>query len=121
MTRDTHSFVYKIAPRAAWEEACRAGAYRGSADDLRDGFIHLSALHQLEGTLARHFKGKADLMLIGFETEALGPELRWETSRGGDLFPHLYAALPTSLAQLACPLTLDADGLPLVPEDLRQC
>jgi uncharacterized protein (DUF952 family) len=121
MTRDTHRFVYKIAPHTVWFEACRTGAYHGSADDQRDGFIHLSALHQLEGTLARHFKGQADLVLIGYATDALGADLRWEPSRDGDLFPHLYAALPTSLAQTSYELTLDADGLPVVPEDLRQC
>jgi len=121
MPRNAHAFVYKVVTRAAWEEACRAGAFAGSADDMRDGFIHLSALYQLQGTLARHFKGQADLMLIQFETDALARDLKWEPSRNGDLFPHLYAPLPTSLARASYALTLDGDGVPHVPEDLWKC
>ena len=78
--------VYKICPRAAWEEACRAGAFTGSADDRRDGFIHLSAPHQLAGTAAKHFRGQADLVLVAFKAARLGPKLVWEPSRDGDLF-----------------------------------
>lgn len=121
MSSNAHRFVYKVVTRTAWEEACRTGGYSGSADDLRDGFIHLSASHQLAGTLARHFKGQAELMMIKFDTDALGRDLKWEPSRGGDMFPHLYAALPTSLAQASYVLTLDEEGVPHVPEELREC
>jgi len=114
-------FVFKVAARSAWDKARRSGAFKGSDDDLRDGFVHLSAWHQLAGTLARHFKGQADLVLVQFDTDALGHDLKWERSRGGDLFPHLYAALPTALARATYALNLDADGVPIVPEDLRQC
>jgi uncharacterized protein (DUF952 family) len=110
--------VYKICARAAWEEACRAGAFAGSADDRRDGFIHLSARHQLAGTAARHFRGEADLVLVAFEAARLGPKLAWEPSRGGDLFPHLYGDLPTSAALWTRPLELGSDGLPVLPEEL---
>ena len=95
--------VFKVATRAAWEDACRRGAFAGSADDRRDGFIHLSVEHQLAGTLARHFRGARDLVLVEFDAAALGSALRWEPSRGGDLFPHLYAELADGArGQRAC-------------------
>ena len=112
------TIVYKICTRAEWVEACRAGAFAGSADDTRDGFIHLSARHQLAGTAAKHFRRQADLVLVAFEAERLGPKLVWEPSRGGDLFPHLYAELPTSAALWVKPLALRPDGVPALPENL---
>lgn len=87
--------VYKICAKIDWQTACAAGAYAGSADDLRDGFIHLSAAHQVEATLARHFSGQSNLVLIAFEESTLAG-LKWETSRGGQLFPHVYGTLPTA-------------------------
>jgi uncharacterized protein (DUF952 family) len=113
--------VFKVATREAWEEACRLGTFSGSDDDVRDGFIRLSALHQLAGTLARHCKGRTDLVLIELDAGALGEELRWERSRGGDLFPHLYAPLSTAAARRVRALRLDGSGVPVVPEDVRQC
>lgn len=89
--------VYKISPKIDWQTACAAGAYAGSADDLRDGFIHLSAAHQFEATLARHFAGQSNLVLIAFEESTLAG-LKWETSRDGQLFPHVYGMLPTAKA-----------------------
>ena len=86
--------VYKICDEAALQEARSKGRFEGSPDDLRDGFIHLSAEHQLRGTLEKHFSGESDLVLIAIEAETLGPSLKWEVSRGGDLFPHLYGPLP---------------------------
>jgi uncharacterized protein (DUF952 family) len=111
-------WVFKIAPREAWADACRVGTFGGSADDRRDGFIHLSALHQLSGTLARHFKGRTDLVVIKLDSDALGDALRWEPARNGDLFPHLYAPLPTTAACAVLPLSIDAKGEPIVPEDI---
>jgi uncharacterized protein (DUF952 family) len=90
--------IYKICPRDAWESALREGVYRGSSDDTRDGFIHFSLADQLVGTAAKHFAGLTDLVLVSFSSEALGDALRFEASRGGALFPHLYGALDTSLA-----------------------
>ena len=116
-----HQFVFKVAPRAAWHAACRAGTYQGSADDLRDGYIPLALREQLADTLAKHFRGKDDLVLIQFETGALGEALRWEVSRGGQLFPHLYAALPTRHAMAIRALQLSDDGVPVVPKDLATC
>lgn len=108
--------VYKICPRAAWETARRDGQLGGSADDARDGFIHFSAPHQLAATAARHFRGQADLVLVGVDAAALGPALKWEPSRGGELFPHLYAALPVSAVRSVIALPLGEDGVPRIPE-----
>ncbi len=101
--------VYKICPRGAWEAATAAGVYRGSADDLRDGFVHLSLEHQLAGTAARHFAGQEDLVLVAFDAADLGSALRLEPSRGGDLFPHLYGELSTALARSVRPLPWDGE------------
>ena len=113
--------VFKVVARNAWEAACRHGSLSGSADDIRDGFIHLSAPHQIAGTLAKHFTGQADLVLIEFDANALGSDLRWEPARDGNLFPHLYAALPTAAALIVHKLGVDADGVPIVPEDVEIC
>lgn len=88
------SLIYKICGRAEWAAAKAAGVYAGSADDVRDGFIHFSTLDQVPGTQARHFAGRADLVLVTVRVAVLGSALKWEASRGGALFPHLYAALP---------------------------
>lgn len=89
--------IYKICPRSEWEAAESAGVYRGSADDQRDGFIHLSRKEQVDGTLAKHFAGKKDLVLVSVEADVLGDALKFEPSRGGELFPHLYGDLPTGI------------------------
>ena len=94
------------------------GIYAGSADDRRDGFIHLSTAAQLEGTLARYFAGRADLVLVAFASASLGDRLKWEPSRGGQLFPHLYAPLDPELASRAEPLPMTADGSHALPQDL---
>ncbi len=92
------SLIYKILPRAEWEAAAAAGVFKGSAIDLEDGFIHFSAEDQWRGTLEKHFAGQADLVLVAVEAQRLGEALKWEVSRGGALFPHLYGPLPTALA-----------------------
>lgn len=113
--------IYKIVSRHAWEEACKGGAFEGSAADVHDKFIHLSAPHQLAGTAAKHFRGQAGLLLAAFDSAALGPALKWEPSRGGDLFPHLYAPLPTAASLWTKPLALGDDGVPLLPGDIEGC
>lgn len=85
--------VYKIASTADWADIQAVGGYDGSADDLRDGYIHLSAADQLAGTAAKYFAGRADLMLLDVNLEPYGEAAVWEPSRGGALFPHLYARL----------------------------
>lgn len=110
--------VYKVLPSAAWQAAVATGAYLGSADDLRDGFIHFSTAEQLPETLRKYFAGARDLVLLRVETEAITPESawRWEASRGGALFPHLYAQLPVSAVQQVAALVLREDGTHALPE-----
>lgn len=112
------ALIYKIVDRKTWDAACREGAFAGSADDERDGFIHLSAVHQVRATAERHFKGVEDLVLVAFDEAALGSALKWEPSRGGDLFPHLYGPLPSGLALGVSPLPLGEGGLPQIPAEL---
>lgn len=90
------STIFKICPRALWAEATQAGSFTGSPVDHRDGFIHFSTAPQLAETARRHFAGQVDLVLVEIDATVLGDALRWEPSRGGALFPHLYAALPLS-------------------------
>jgi uncharacterized protein (DUF952 family) len=85
--------LYKICPAALWREAERAGRFRGSEVDLRDGFIHFSNAAQAQETAAKHFAGQDDLLLIAVDEARLGAALKWEPSRGGALFPHLYRTL----------------------------
>lgn len=98
--------LYKIMPKQEWETAQANGLYEGSEVDRRDGFIHLSANHQVRATAQKHFSGEADLLLVSVAEEALGQSLKWEVSRGGDLFPHIYGALPMSAVSEAIPLPL---------------
>ncbi len=108
--------IYKIAPRALWEEAEKAGVFAGAPVDHADGFIHFSTAGQARETAARHFAGKDDLLLVAVRPDALGDALRYEASRGGDLFPHLYAPLPLDAVAWAKPLPLGPDGRHLFPE-----
>jgi len=110
--------VFKIATREQWQEACRHGHLSGSVDDVRDGFIHLSAAHQLMGTAAKHFRNQRGLVLLVIDARQLGSALRWEPSRGGDLFPHLYAPLPMRSVLHSTLLQLDADGVPVLPQEI---
>ncbi|SDT93763.1 DUF952 domain-containing protein [Stappia sp. ES.058] len=110
--------IYKISPANAWRDAEAAGVHTGAPVDLADGFIHFSAASQLRETAAKHFHGQADLLLIAVETDALGDALKWEPSRGGALFPHLYADLPMSAVVWAKPLSLGDDGVHRFPEGL---
>jgi|SRR6187399_2038208 len=93
-------FIYKICSSASFREAQASGALAPSADDLRDGYIHLSSHAQVKGTLERHFRGQRDLVLLSVSVERLAAgTLRWEASRDGQLFPHVYGSLPTSAVE----------------------
>jgi uncharacterized protein (DUF952 family) len=111
LTDDSH-LIYKICPAAEWHGAAAAGTYRGSVVDLRDGFIHFSTGAQLAETLRRHFAGQRDLVLVAVAPDDLGTRLRWEPSRSGDLFPHLYGELPVSLARHVSSLDIDGKAHP---------
>ena len=102
--------VYKIVATEEWAEAEAAGAFTGASVDRADGFIHFSTAEQAPETAAKWFAGRGDLTLAAVNTEALGDDLRWEPSRGGALFPHLYAALPMSAVVWSRPLPLGSDG-----------
>lgn len=106
--------IYKILARAEWAAAEAAGRYEGSAVDARDGFIHFSTAAQAAETARRHFAGQADLVVLELEADALGEALRWEPSRGGDLFPHLYGALSTRHVLSVREAPLGADGVPVL-------
>lgn len=88
--------IYKILRRPEWDSLCAAGQTRGAPVDLADGYIHFSTAGQVVETAARHFAGQSDLVLVAVEADRLGDDLRWEPSRGGALFPHLYRDLHLS-------------------------
>lgn len=102
--------IYKICSVSAWREAERDGAYRGSADDARDGFIHFSAASQVAATARKHFFGQEALLLIEVDAAALGERLRWERSRNGELFPHLYGQLDFGAVRRVTEIHTRSDG-----------
>jgi uncharacterized protein (DUF952 family) len=104
------TIVYKICPASLWREAERAGVFRGSEADRRDGFIHFSSAAQVAETAAKHFAGQADLVLVRVDATKLGNRLKWEPSRGGALFPHLYGDLDLMSVTRVDPLPLGPDG-----------
>ena len=109
------SLIFHVCPREAWSAAETAGRYHGSADDYRDGFIHFSTGEQLEASVAKHRAGQEGLLILGVEADALGQSLKWEPSRGGQLFPHLYGPLPAEAVAFVRDLPLGSDGRHLFP------
>ncbi|WP_454658113.1 DUF952 domain-containing protein [Bosea beijingensis] len=110
--------IYKICPAALWSEAEAKGRFDGAPVDLADGYIHFSTGAQVAETAAKHFAGQDELLLIAIEDERLGPALRYETSRGGALFPHLYAPLDPKVVRWIAPMPLKTDGSHILPETL---
>ena len=110
--------IFKIADGESWRAALTEGRYGGSADDIRDGFIHFSTAEQTRATAHKHFTGCTGLIIAAIESAALGPALKWEASRGGGLFPHLYAALPMETVVWWRPLPLDAAGVHIMPDEV---
>ena len=104
-----------MCPADTWQAAVRAGAYRGTADDLRDGFIHFSTAEQIAESARRHRAGQSGLVLIAVESARLGDRLKWESSRGGALFPHVYGALDPAETASVRPLPLGSDGEHIFP------
>lgn len=115
---DHPAVIYKISPRTAWQEAVATGVFHGAPVDLADGFIHFSTAGQVAETAAKHFQGQADLVIIAIDARALGRALKWEPSRGGALFPHLYAPLDPSHAIDVYDAPLDDSNVPRIPEGL---
>jgi uncharacterized protein (DUF952 family) len=112
--------IYKILAEAALDAAKSEGRFLGTGDDLRDGFIHLSAAHQVADTLAKYYAGEEDLLLVALDPELMGEALKWEPSRGGDLFPHLYGPLPLEAILSVDRLELDDDNRHILPEGMAE-
>lgn len=108
--------IYHMCRRDEWAAAEAAGSYAGSSQDVADGFIHFSTALQVRESAAKHRAGQAGLMLLSVDPAVLGAALKWEPSRGGQLFPHLYGALPVAAVLRADPLGLDADGVHQFPD-----
>jgi len=107
--------IFKILPRAEWTAAVAAGRFEGSAVDHQDGYIHFSTAAQAGETARKYFAGLADLVVLEVESDDLGAVLKWEPSRGGDLFPHLYGVLAVSDVRAVHDAPLQPDGAPRVP------
>jgi len=109
------SVFYKILSAGEWQHFRREGVFAGSPVDLQDGFIHFSYADQLAETARRHFAGRTGLVLLAIRPDRLGPALRDEVSRGGALFPHLYATLSIDDVVWDRPIATDENGLPVLP------
>ena len=108
--------IYRIVTDGEWRAAQEAGFYEGSALDRRDGFLHFSTAAQAAETADKHYAGKNDLLLLCVDAAALTAPLKWEASRGGRLFPHLYGALAVGAVRRAYPLPLGPGGRFIFPE-----
>jgi uncharacterized protein (DUF952 family) len=106
--------IYKILPRAAWISTKAAGTFTGAGVDLRDGYIHFSTAAQARETARLHFSGQSDLVVLEIEADSLGESIRWEPSRGGQLFPHLYGDLPVERVTAVHEAPLGTDGVPML-------
>lgn len=111
--------IFHMCRLDEWTAARAEGMYPGSSQDRADGFIHFSTAAQLAASAAKHRAGQAGLVLLTADAALLGPALRWEPSRGGDLFPHLYGPLPTTAVLRADELPLGPDGLHVLPGHAR--
>ena len=114
-------FIYTLVRREDWRAAEAAGAYHGSADDRRDGFLHFSTAAQLRASAAKHRAGISDLLMVEVATAPLGESLKWEPASGGSrpgFFPHLYGALPLQAVQRVVALPLGADGAHQFPPEI---
>jgi len=110
------SKIYKILPKTEWDAARAAGTFAGSAVDLADGFIHFSGHDTAQKTAELYFRGQEGLVLLTVEADDLGEALKWEASRGGTLFPHLFRDLRADEVVAQRALALDADGVPVLGE-----
>ncbi len=108
--------IYKIVTMAQWRQAEERGRFTGAPVDLADGYIHFSTAEQLRETAAKHFAGQGDLLLVSVQAQSLGADLRYESSRGGQLFPHLYGDLPLSAVLTSEPLPLNDAGRHVFPD-----
>lgn len=108
--------IYHMCRKDEWAEAQKSGSYSGSSQDQADGFIHFSTGEQIVESAAKHRAGQDGLVLLRVDPDALGEALKWEESRGGAKFPHLYGDLPVGAVLAADPLPLGPDGMHVFPE-----
>ena len=118
MDESTSNVIYKIVTADQWATAEEKGEFRGAAIDLEDGYIHFSTRDQVKETVEKHFHGQLDLLLVGVDSDRLGKDLKWEPSRGGDLFPHLYGELSLDCVISVRDLPLGKDGAFIYPDEL---
>lgn len=111
--------IYHVCRRTEWQAAQAAGRYGGSSQDRADGFIHFSTAAQVVESVAKHRAGQSELIILEVAVAPLGAALKWEPSRGGQLFPHLYGELPLAAVTRSAELPLGADGRHVFPWDLR--
>ena len=115
MSHSDSRYIYKVCDAAKWHNAKASGAFEGAEVDLQDGYIHFSTARQLRETVRRYFAGIGGLCLLEVETARLGDSLKWEPSRGGDLFPHLYGPLRVSAVSREWDFPMDETGIPVYP------
>ena len=115
----TAKLIFHVCKRAEWEAARDRGRYAGSSQDAADGFIHFSTAEQVVASVAKHRAGQDDLVILEVDAAPLGAALRWEPSRGGQLFPHLYGPLPVDAVSRAAALPLGTDARHVFPWGLR--
>ncbi len=111
--------IFKICTIELWDEAQKAGIFSGAPVDHQDGYIHFSTGRQLAETAAKHFADQSDLLLLTIAAHSLGEDLKWEPSRNGDLFPHLYAPLKLTDVVQVDPLPLDSSGVHAIPDHAK--
>lgn len=114
-----NDLIYKIVTSEQWQHAQKAGRFQGAPVDLKDGYIHLSTAAQVRETVAKHFAGQSGLLLLGVSAAALADNLRYEPSRGGQLFPHLYGELPIEAVVSIDDLPLGDDGRHRFPDEMN--
>ena len=120
MKPSQNQLIYKIETRETWEQAIKAGIYRGAPIDLNDGFIHFSTASQARQTAAKHFGDRSGLVIAALNADDLGEKLVWEISRNDELFPHLYDVLDMQLIKQTYDLPLGPDGQHVFHSDIAQ-
>lgn len=115
----TDTIAYRLATPDRWAEVMTAGVFEGDPHDIADGFIHLSAAPQVEGTLLKHYNQHERLVLAEIDLTELGDSVKWEVSRGGELFPHVYGTIPTSAVKGVRLIGRDENGGWIMPNDLE--
>ena len=109
--------IFHVCPATVWDAAKTSGVYTGTADDTRDGFLHFSGAGQVRTSVAKHRAGQTGLVMLAVDSEKLGKALKWEISRGGALFPHLYGSLSVEAVAEVTPLPLGGDGAHVFPPE----